>query len=69
MISPTMHTRWHSICVCVFFLGGHSETPGLGLSGGSNFNLGGHILKLSDLDSLSNFNFGGGVFCMGSVYV
>ena len=70
MISPTMHTRWHSICVCFFFLGGHSETPGLGLSGGSNFNLGGAYSEALRLGLSVKFQFwGGGVFCMGSVYV
>ena len=64
MISPTMHTRWHSICVCVFFWGGilklldldsrggYSETLELGLSVKFHFREGGGIL-----------NFRIGVFC------
>ena len=60
MISPTMHTRWHSVCV-----GGIlklSELDSL-----SNFTFvcvwWGGILKLSEPDSLSNFTFvcGGGI--------
>ena len=47
MISPTMHTRWHSVCVCVC------------LWTLSNFKFWGGILKLSELDSLSNFTRGG----------
>ena len=66
MISPTMHTRWHSICMCVCVYvcvcggggggGGYSEAY---LDSLSNFKWGGN-LKLPELDSLPNFN--GGVF-------
>ena len=62
MISPTMHTRWHSVCVCVcvcglcqiLIWGGYSEAH---LYSVKNW---GGILKLSELDCLSNFTFGGG---------
>ena len=73
MISPTMHTRWHSICVCVFFLGGILKLLDFDSRGGQISIGGGHILKLSDLDSLSNFNFGGGILygfsiCVTSIF-
>ena len=48
MISPTMHTRWHSVCVCVCVCGVDSV----------KFQFwGGGILKLTW--TLSNFNLGG----------
>ena len=60
MISPTMNTRWHSICMCGFFSGGRGGILKLSdLNSLSNFLFGGGILKLSDLDSLSNFILGG----------
>ena len=69
MISPTMHTRWHSVCVCVDcvnFGGGYSPTSDLDLGkkvGNLDFWIWGGYSPTSDLDlgkKVGNLDLGGG---------